>query len=80
MVPYWLFVRAEALAADEEHKKLVRIARLPIQFTQAYHVKDPAKRKKQLQAFLDNAKSLGAATLLGENRHFADWSRAEGLE
>ena len=77
---YGYMDKAESLAVDEEHKKLVRIARLPIEFTQGYHEKDAAKRKALLQAFLDKAKSLGAASLIGENSAFVTWAKQQGLK
>ena len=72
--------KAESLAVDEEHKKLVRIARLPIAFTEAHCQKDAAKRKAMLQSYLDTAKPLGAAVLVAENQQFIDWARRQGLK
>ncbi|MEE3372701.1 MAG: DUF4838 domain-containing protein [Planctomycetota bacterium] len=71
---------AESLAVDKEHKRLVRIARLPIAFTEAHCQKDTAKRKAMLQSYLHTARPLGAAVLVGENQHFIDWSRRRGLQ
>lgn len=72
--------KAESLAEDDEHKKLVRISRLPIQFTEASIVEDPAKRKVMFQAYLDNARSLGAAQIIRENRHYKEWAQEMGLK
>ena len=54
--------RAESLAADEEHKKLVRIARLPTQFTEVNIEQDPAQRQVLLQSYFDTARDLGVPT------------------
>ena len=72
--------KAESLAEDEPHKKLVRISRLPIQFTEASIVEDQAKRKVMFQAYLDNARSLGAAQIIRENRHYNEWAQEMGLK
>ena len=82
MIARWYghFERAESLAADEEHKKLVRIARLPVQFTEGNLAKDPARRKALLQRMLDDGRALGAATTYSEGDHFIQWAEREGLE
>ena len=71
--------RAEALAADEEHKKNVRVARLAVQFTEANLVKDPIKRKEALQAYVDATRKLvgNPAMNLGEHHH--TWAARQGL-
>jgi len=71
--------RAEALVADEEHRKLVQIARLPILFTEAYCQKDPQRRHEMQQAYLDTGFSLGALTLIAEGRHYVLWANEQGL-
>ena len=77
---YEYMKKAESLADDDKHRKLVRIARLPIQFTEAFYQKDPAKRKSLLQAFLNNARGLGAASIISENCAFTTWASREGLK
>ena len=72
--------KAESLAADAEHKRLIRIARLPIQFTQGYYEQNTEKRKVLLQAFLDKARALGAASLIGEVHTFEKWAGQVGLK
>jgi len=52
--------KAESLAEDEEHKELVRIARLPIQFTEAEIEPDQTKRRGLMQTWLDDSRALGA--------------------
>ena len=71
---------AEALAEDDEHKRLVRIARLPIELTQAVIIEDETERKAALQAYLDNARDLGAAQIINENRAFVTWANDNGLK
>ncbi len=71
---------AESLAEDEEHKKLVRIARLPVQFTEANIEPDPAQRQILLQSYLDAARALGAAHQIGLGHSFDAWAGATGLE
>ena len=77
---YGYMDEAESLAADEERKRLVRIARLPIQFTQGYYEQDAQKRTAILQAFLDKARALGAASLIGEVHPFEKWAGQQGLK
>jgi len=72
--------KAESLAEDEEHKKLVCIARLPVQFTEANIEQDPARRQVLLQAYLDTARELGTAGLAGENQHFQRWAERMKLQ
>jgi Domain of unknown function (DUF4838) len=72
--------KAETLAEDDDHRKLIRISRLPIQFTEASIVEDQAKRKVMFQAYLDNARSLGAAQIIFENRHYNEWAQEMGLK
>ena len=72
--------QAEAATEDEEQRKLVRIARLPIQFTAAHITTDPEERQTRLQAYLDQARALGAAELLNEGYYFHDWANRLGLK
>ena len=72
--------KALALAEDEPHKKLVRIARLPIQLTEADIEEDPTRRKAMLQAYLDNARSLSVAQNISENRSYRLWADQMGLQ
>ena len=58
--------KAETLATDEEHKKLVQIARLPITLTEGNWQKDPEKRKAMFQEYFDTAVSLGVSQAIGE--------------
>ncbi|MCK4323433.1 MAG: DUF4838 domain-containing protein, partial [Armatimonadetes bacterium] len=51
---------AESLATDAERKRLVRIARLPIQRTELLITKDETKRRELMQAWLDDSRALGA--------------------
>ena len=51
---------AESLATDAEGKRLVRIARLPIQRTESLITKDETKRRELMQAWLDDSRALGA--------------------
>lgn len=76
---YGYMDRAHDLAEDEPHKELVRIARLPIQLTEAMIVADEARRKTMLQAYLDEARSLGAAQIINENLACETWARGLGL-
>ena len=71
--------KALALAEDEAHKKLVRIARLPIQLTEAMIVEDQTERKAMLQTYLDTARALGAAQIISENRAYVTWACDMGL-
>lgn len=77
---YGYMDKAESLAEDEEHKKLVRIARLPVQFTEANIEQDPTQRQLLLQAYLDTARDLGAANTVGENQPFRRWADEMKLE
>ena len=77
---YAYFDRAESLAVDEEHKKLVRIARLPVQFTAGNLEQDPEQRKVLLQRMLDDGRALGAANIYSEGVHFIQWAEREGLK
>ncbi|MEE3371541.1 MAG: hypothetical protein VX346_19570 [Planctomycetota bacterium] len=67
------------LGADNEHKRLIRIARLPIQFRQAFYEQDAEKRQALLQMFLDNSGALSAESLIGEVRTFEMWVDQVGL-
>ena len=76
---YAIMDKAESLAEDDEHKRLIRISRLPIQFTEASITEDPAKRKVMFQAYLDNARSLGAAQHINEGKNHDNWAQEMGL-
>ena len=73
--------RAERAAVDDDHKKLVRIARLPIQRTEALIVEDKTKRRELMQAWLDACRKLGAYEKVGEGgsslRRFAGKANLE---
>ncbi len=71
--------KAESLAEDEEHKRLVRIARLPVQFTQGCNMKDPDERRAALQSYLDNARQLGASGMIGIGESLRVWAGRQGL-
>ena len=77
---YGYFDRAESLATDEAHKKLVRIARLPVQFTEGNVAGDPEQRKVLLQRFLDEGRALGALNNYAEAIHFITWAKRIGLK
>jgi hypothetical protein len=70
---------AAAQALDEEHRRLVRVSRLHVQFTEASLCADPALRKSLLQKFLVEARTLGV-TYIGPAPQFLEaWARTEGL-
>jgi len=71
---------AESLAKDDEHKKLVRIARLAVQFTEANIEQDPTERQVLLQAYLDTARELGAAYFVGEGISLRAWAEQMKLQ
>ena len=71
--------KAESLAEDEQHKRLVRIARLPVQFTQGCNMKDPDERRAALQSYLDNARQLGASGMIGIGESLRVWAGRQGL-
>ena len=54
---------AESLATDAQYKRLVRIARLPIQRTELLITQDQTKRRQLMQAWLDESRLLGANDL-----------------
>jgi len=68
--------KAESLVTDEEHLRMVRIARLPIMYTEAI----VQSNKAGLQTYLDTARSLGAATLMHEALPIRVWAQRKGLE
>jgi hypothetical protein len=57
---YAFMDEAESLATDAEGKRLIRIARLPIQRTESLIGKDETKRRELMQAWLDDSRALGA--------------------
>ena len=77
---YALIDKAESLAADEEYRKRVRIARLPIEFAEGSIEADPARRKALLQTYYDHARELGASHLIGEGDTYGNWASQLGLK
>ena len=71
---------AETLAEDDEHKRLIRIVRLRIQLTQAVIIENQRERKIALQAYVGNARELGVAQVISENRSYEAWANDLGLQ
>ena len=71
---------AETLAEDDEHKRLVRIVCLRIQLTQAVIIENQRERKIALQAYVGNARELGVAQIISENRSYEAWANDLGLQ
>jgi len=73
---------AESLAADAERKRLVRIARLPIQMTELLITGDEPKRRELMQAWLDDSRALGANDMPKRKEHapLRNWADANQLE
>ena len=72
--------KAESLATEKEHLRMVRIARLPIMFTEAMLNSNPQQQKVGLQKYFDVARSLGAANLMNEGQAVHTWAQQKGLK
>jgi len=72
--------KAESLAGNDEMKKLVRISRLPIQFTEANITKDPHQRQGRLEAYLRSAQQLVGNVVMTEGMDHYVWAQSVGLK
>lgn len=58
--------KSESLAENDEMNNLVRIARRPIQFTEANITKDPQQRQNRLDTYLRSAQLLIGNVVMAE--------------
>jgi len=77
---YAYMEKAESLAENDEMKKLVLIARLPIQFTEANSTKDPQQRQDRLDAYLRSAQQLIGNVVMAEGVDHYVWAQSVGLK